>query len=380
MNTQQRDPIFESLDRLAGIADADLVGDRMPNIKRRVRTTRRRRGIAVAAAVLAVGGVGLWQGLPSEQSTAPITNPRGTPSQRITVDAQPQGHDHVRISFTVTGKSTAYADLESGEPVDYAGPRSTEVLVDGKVVDGSDGGAISCRPGGALTSYSLTFHVAKPLVVPVSSAGPHTVVVKAPYCADGVLTQSVESALVTTTEASGFMTFDQRTADLDGDGTNEVVKVLVPKDAQGPAQLLRVTWGTGETTTARLPNAMETTVSDPVDLDGDGDLELIVQGGGGDVSIGTVFLADTRGLEQVRTVDAAGHDVSLTSSTDPADPQTYFGTDGILSYRLDDPAATHFPAPVEVRAWSLTGSTLTESDQSVSQCVTFQRAFSLGPC
>lgn len=36
-----------------------------------------------------------------------------------------------------------------------------------------------------------------------------------------------------------------------------------------------------------------------------------------------------------------------------------FGDDGLYSHRLTDPAATQFPAPVEVRKLSLAGHTLT---------------------
>lgn len=389
MNTQQRDPIFESLDRLAGMADTDLVADRMPDIQRRVRVARQRRGagLVAAAAVLAVGGAGVWQALPSQRTAPPVTNPGTTPWQEITVNAEPEGTDHVqpagtdqvRISFTVTGESSAYADKGTGDPVDYAGPQSTNVLVDGKVVAASERGAISCEPGGELTPYTLKFHIDDPLVVPVSTPGEHTIVVKAPYCADGDLIESTHTVVVTT-QADGFATADQLNADIDGDGTDDVVALLVPKDVHGGNQLLRVTWGTGETNTATLPNTMEARLHDPVDLDSDGDLELIVEAGGGDMAEGSVFLADANNLEQVKSVDAAGNELPLRSDTDPAAWQTYFGADAIYSYRLTDPAATQFPAPVEVRKWSLSGNTLIQSEKSVSQCVSFQPTTTLGPC
>ncbi len=379
MSTQERDPVFESLDRLAGMADADLVGDRMPGIQRRVRVARRRRraGLVAAAAVVAVGGAGVWQALPSGQTPPTVTRPAPAPWQRIDLDARPQGADHVRISFSVTGESTAYADMNTGDPTDYAGPRSTEVVVDGAAVTGSDGGAISCEPGGDLTPYTMRFHADEPLVVPVSP-GQHTIVVKAPYCAEGELVRSTQRVVVSTT-AGGFTTFDQRKDDLDGDGTDEVLRLLVPK-GDGEDQLLEVTWGTGETTTATVPNTMETYLRDPVDLDGDGDLELVLEGGGGDMAEGMVFLADTDHLERVKTVDADGKQLPLRSYADPTTWQTYLGADGIYSYRLTDPAATQFPAPVEVREWSLAGDTLTRSPTSVTRCVSFQPTTELGPC
>ncbi len=95
---------------------------------------------------------------------------------------------------------------------------------------------------------------------------------------------------------------------------------------------------------------------------------------------GWVFLADRDTLEQVKTVDAAGNELSLHSDTDPTAWQTYFGADAIYSYRLTDPAATRFPAPVEVRKWSLAGNTLIQSEKSVTQCISFQPTTTLGPC
>jgi len=383
MNTQQRDPLFESLDRLTGMADTHLVGDRMPDIQRRVRVARQRKGagLVAAAAVLAVGGSGVWQTLPSERTAPPVTNPGTTPWQQITVNAEPEGSDHVRISFTVTGESTAYADMGTGDPVDYAGPRSTDVLVDGKVVAGSDRGAISCEPGGELTPYTMKFPVDEPLVVPVSSPGEHTIVVNAPYCADGDLVESTQTVVVTT-EAAGFTTADQLEADIDGDGTDDVVELLYPKDVTVEDQLLRVIWSRDETTTATLPQNWEGYLHDPVDLDSDGDLELIVSAGGGDMAEGWVFLAHPDSLERVKTVDAAGNELSLLSYGEPTAWQTWLGAEGVHSYRLIDPTATQFPAPVEARKWSLAGNTLTQSEKSVTMCVSFppHGPRMLGPC
>jgi hypothetical protein len=270
MSTQQRDPIFESLDRLAGIADADLVGDRMPHIQRRVRVARRRRtaGIVVAAAVLAVGGLGIWHALPSERAAGPVSHPDPTTP-----------------------------------------------------------------------------------------------------------TEAVETSPV-----DDFTTADRLRADLDGDGTDDLVQVLVPKDVQAEHQLLRVTWGTGETTDAALPSTMTAGLVDPVDLDADGDLELVVLAGGGETSETSVFLAGVDAVQQVKTVDAAGHDLPLRSLGDSTAWQTYVGPAGISSYRLVDPTATHFPAPVQVREWSLVGDTLTQSPETVSRCVTFQPATVISTC
>lgn len=262
MNTH--DPIFESLDRLAGIADADHVGDRMPDIKRRVRVARRRKGtgLAVAAALIAVAGVGVSQGLPSTRTAPP--------------------------------------------PVDNPGD--------------------------------------------IQSPGGH------------------------------FTTFDRRRADLDGDSAAEVIKIRVPVDTTVEDQQLQVEWGNGDIVTTALPNTMETSLLGPIDLDDDGDLELITRGGGGETSVTKVFQAEPASLAEVETVDAAGAGASLATSAEPTTWQVHVAADGIYSYRLTDPTTLDFPAPVTLRLWTLEGSTFTLPERSETQCVTFQPIFELGPC
>jgi hypothetical protein len=380
MNTQERDPIFASLDRLAGLADTDVVADRMPAIQRRVRVARQRKaaGLAAAAVVLAVGGAAVWQGLPSERSEPPpVTDP--TPWQDIAINAEPRGADHVRISYTVTGESSTYSDSQTGEPIDYAGPRNTDVLVDGKVVSGSDGGDISCEPGGVMTPYTMEFGVDKPLVVPVHGVGEHTIEVKAPYCADGTVVENSQRVVVTTV-ATGFTLGDQLTTDLDGDGIDEVIRIRVPNDVDGD-QELQVVWGTSAVSATSLANSMEHSIFDPVDLDGDGDRELIIHGGGGETSLYSVFLADTDNLEQVRTVDSSGKELLLSSpGEDLFAWHVSAGPDGIISYKLIDPESAAPPAPVRVREWTLSGNTLTQAAGSVSECVLVYTPLELGPC
>lgn len=381
MSTDKRDPIFESLDRLADLADLPGSTDRLPDIARRVRVARRRRqvGLVAATALLAAGGVGLWQNLPVGHGEPPVVPAGPAPAQRVTLDVTPADPHLLRISFRVTGTSTAYADGATGDPTSIAGPRSTTVSVDGRVVDRSDAGDLDCRPGGALTDYSQDYPAAGVLTVPVSSGERHTVVVDAPYCSEGDLVKS-SATVVVAARGVAYTSFDKLRADLDGDGEPETVEVLVPDDVTVETQRLRVRWGTGESTVASLPNTMETSLLDPRDLDGDGDLEVLLQGGGGELSVVTVFQADPGAVEQVRTAAAGGGKADLRSYATPGTWQTYVGPDGISSYRLVDPNPAQFPAPVEIRTWTLVGSTLTRSATSASGCVTFQPRTSLGPC
>lgn len=392
MSTRERDPIFEALDRLAGIADGDPVGDRMPDIRRRAGMARRRRvaGLVAAAVVLTVGGVGVQQALSEESATPPVvTTPDATPAQRIELDVRPRGSDELSIGFVVSGRSTPYVDPATGDPLGYAGPASAEVLVDGQVAVLEPAAALlrsgvpparvgeACEPAADIVDYRLEFHVDEPLVVPVTSPGEHTVVVNAPYCADGELVESTETVVVRT--GAALQTAERLRVDLDGDGADEVVELLWPGDVDGTGnQVLRVRWGTGETTEASLPNEMESDLPDPVDLDGDGDLELIVGAGGGDMAVYRVFLAEPDSLAEARVVAGGGR--GLHSDTDTSAWQTHLGADGFSDYRFADPDVQKLPAEVEVLSWTLAGDTLTLAERSTARCAMLQPDFTFGPC
>ncbi|MEZ5094715.1 MAG: hypothetical protein R2731_00390 [Nocardioides sp.] len=87
-----KDPIFDALDRLAGVADTDPVGDRMPAITRRARVHRQRAAAltaAGAAAALAVGYAAITSLGPAGRasdpgyatsSPSPTTAPTSDPS------------------------------------------------------------------------------------------------------------------------------------------------------------------------------------------------------------------------------------------------------------------------------------------------------------
>src|SRR5262245_2711911 len=103
MSTQQQDPIFESLDRLASLADDDIVTDRMPRIRHRVRRARQRRAAVVGVAGIAVvAGLVTWQSGMRDSSTPPATDGSIEIGQSMAVRAQAVGADHVGISFKIT--------------------------------------------------------------------------------------------------------------------------------------------------------------------------------------------------------------------------------------------------------------------------------------
>ncbi len=255
MSTRNHDSIFDSLDQVARLADAGTGRDRLPDIHRRVRVARRRKsvGAVTAALVLAVGGGGTVAEAARRDSAADSgRGPRGHVPPGDHHRSQAGGTHHGEDQLHRGGESTAYVDTDTGA-ASGAGPISTEVRVDGEVVDRAGPGALSCEPGGAVESYPRTFHAARPLVATVATAGEHTVTVSAPYCADGDVVESTQESVVTT-EVATMVVLDKLTTDLDGD---DRVRLLAPADGQGDEHRLELRSGTGETSTTMLPNAYE---------------------------------------------------------------------------------------------------------------------------
>lgn len=390
MSAQSRDPIFESLDRLAGEADRDFVGDRMPDIRRRVRAARRRRttGVGIAAAGVVVSGLGVWQVVSADDSVPDPARPTGL-EQTVSIEAEGTYADVVRVSFTVEGRSSAYVDPATGAAVP-AGPLSYVVLVDGEVkkrIDGAAAGGteLACEQGGAVTSYSAQLPRRKNgLGVVVSGPGEHVVEVRAPYCADGELVDEPTKVTVTTEVGRRAVT-GVHEADLDGDGQLDTARLLIPSpDATGADQELVVDWGAGGTATAALPNDMERRLESPRDLDGDGRPELIVSGGGGELGTWAVYRVTGSSLVAVTTVDEAGKEVPLNvyAIEGAAQNETWqvdLLPDGFYSYRYDD-AVPQRPAPVQVREWVLVGDTMTLQDATGQGCMDEQFQLQLRSC
>ncbi len=375
MNTHQRDPIADYFDQLAHVADGDLVSDRLPGIQRRVQQARvRKTGVALAAAAVAtVGGVGLWQGMPTDEDRGVTVAP--DLSQTIDLQAVAQGTSTISITFAVSGAATVPFDPGAGKWWDHAEATSVVVRVDGRRVFDDDTLGAECRAGGAVAAYSQNFPPAEPLVVPVDFAGEHKVVVKATYCADGQLVETVDRATVMTVGAPTVV--DRLKPDLDGDGVGESVKLI---QAANPADdlTLEVIWEDGSSQSAAMPNTMERRL-EAVDLDEDGDQEIVVIGGGGDTSEIVVFVVDRGDLVEASYVDAEGQPLEgLYGGAVPTDWNVSWVFGGIYSSR--NPNTGPYPAPLELRLWTLSGRTLTEETATTEGCLTEGGSISLGPC
>ncbi len=376
MSASERE-VLEALDRLAGIADTDPVGDRMPDIRRRVRVARRRKaaGVVAATALAVVGGLGVWQALPVADSEPDVVD-NGAAGQRIEITAEPVG-DQLQISATISGTSSVYTDEETGEPSDYAGPQSIEITVEGGQVAYSNRQGLDCRPTEERSSYTVTEPADGPIGVPLAGAALTMVQVSAPYCDDGELVRSTQTLPVRIPGVPLPVTSRER-VDLDADGARETV--LMRTDEYSSVSELTVEWGSGETTTQYLTEPPQATLLDPVDLDDDGDLELLVAGGGGEYYEVVVFQVDPSAITAVRAESASGASRRLLSGADPSVWRVNADARGIVSYKLVDPEATSFPAEVRVRQWTLQGDTLVEGAEETTACVTFQPRFVLGPC
>lgn len=170
---------------------------------------------------------------------------------------------------------------------------------------------------------------------------------------------------------------DRRRADLDGDSRMDTL--LVRSDKGSDAAELEVRWGSGEVVGASF-KLDAASLLEPVDLDGEGALEVLVSGGGGEYAEVVVWVVDQAMVTRVRSEDAAGRARPLTTDADPAAWQVHADSSRIVSYRLVDPETLDFPAPVRVRDWTLEGDALVEGRESRPACVTFQPRFVLAPC
>jgi hypothetical protein len=210
MTNETRDPIFQSLDDLAGLADHSSPTDRMSGITRRARTNRHRKvGAGVAGlAVLAAGTVGVLQLLPGDDSSsAPGIATEGPPTPppadglAIDLTVDPIDSTTLDVTYRIHGTATAWSDSETHKPFDISGPAYTGVLLDRQNVGGSDGGEMDCRPGAPLVPYDETWGgTAKnslPMQVEVPGPGTYEITVEAPYCgADGKIVPNETSTIV----------------------------------------------------------------------------------------------------------------------------------------------------------------------------------------
>lgn len=384
MNAEQRDPIFESLDQLAGLADRDLTGDRMPDIRRRVRATRRRRvaGVGLAAAAVVAAGLGITQ---LANSSAPIdpAKPAGDLSQTVSIDAVPAYSDLIQIRVSVEGRSSAYTDA-AGEAAP-AGPQNYQIIVDGQVVEETKAADVTCEAGGEVSSYSVGYPKQQRRFVPATVPGPgeHIVEVRAPYCADGELIDEPTTQTVTTALGEQVIR-DEQSADVGGDGQRDTVRIVTPAEGeQGDWELVVLLAGDTMISTL-LPNDSEWSLQAPQDLDGDGKSEIIVTGGGGETWLGGVYQVDGTTLRLVPTLDEAGQEEPLAFGFSDSGPQNVsfqieLTDDGLVSFRYVDASPTR-PAAVEVRRWVLADGTLTLQDATEPGCVDADFTLTLGNC
>lgn len=377
------DPIFEALDRLAAAADRSVSGDRMPDIRHRVRVARQRRVAGVAAVAVLAVGVGAWLGKPaSDRDLEPAPEP--TLEQTVTIEADAVSATRLRVAYTVAGRSSAYTAGGGGSVP--AGPFTMQLSVDGELYPGTpDPGDVSCRPGGAVTTYSKRFPgPTGSYAVDVSGPGEHVVVVRTEYCADGELLESTSQTVVTIPEDAADV-LDQKREDLDGNGFRELIQVRTDPEGGAGAQELRVSWQNGETSSAPLGSDYERGIDVPFDLDADGSVEIILSGGGGEFVGYEVFrLAADRSLVAIRTVNEAGQDEPLSSSyTDgfPLDEtwQVSWTPGIVVSWRAREPFPTR-PVTVDVRRWVLTGDTLTLQNEVEAGCWQVDLSVTVGGC
>ena len=253
------------------------------------------------------------------------------------------GRDTYRVIYVVTGTAVAVRDPGTKETVAHGNPLGTRVLLDGREVAGTDGGYVECDPAGEVERYDQSF---SPADVPIQP-GDHTLRVEVPYCTtDGQVRTASDSY---TSYFLGEVTeVDRNRADLDGDGTPEE---LVVSD-EGTESALHLSGSVDGTVS--LDAAEPVRVSEVVDLDGDGDREVLVEARWRSVTATIVVTLDD------------GQPALVTS---PAEgPRRYSGTvdgdfhgtrlvDGVLT-TWDGSGTGEEVGPVEGGTWVLEGTRL----------------------
>jgi hypothetical protein len=128
------DPIFEALDRLAGVVDTKPAGNPLPGITRKARANRRRTTALAAGGVAAVAaaslGVATVVDLPDQSrepgfTGSPSTSPTSAPSTTPTSPPEPALAEYDRARADVDGDGAAdiirvrvpVADADEGHDV-----------------------------------------------------------------------------------------------------------------------------------------------------------------------------------------------------------------------------------------------------------------------
>lgn len=415
MNDDERDPILRGLDDLAASADDDQVTDRMAVISRKARANRIRKGTAGAAclAVLAVGAVGALQLLPGREtiyvpapaSTPSVSAPSApstpsapsaptTPSAPASPSTPPAtgglviddvivsqiARTTLGVSFRIHGTSQVWSEVQDDQPLGFAGPRYTRVLLDGQRADagGDDRSEITCRAGTPEKAYDATVlgQDLKGIHVDVPGPGTYTVTVQAPYCgADGTVVPREVSQTVTVTDPEMVVT-DETSVDIDGDGRADRIQVLMPQadrqQGQSAYLVAKVTRASGQTTEFPIRGFWVPTVAGAADLNDDGVPEVqIVASGENHTSWSVLTFTDGK-VVAATPVSAGEQDVQPDVGTglDGSYQQTWLRNGQLVSWFSPTDWDRESSTQVTLSAWVLDGAQLSLSDQTTTVCVT----------
>ena len=155
--------------------------------------------------------------------------------------------------------------------------------------------------------------------------------------------------------------------DIDGDGRTDVVQ-LMSEATPGVPDQITISWGTEGIERHALTGGGEGDLLPLRDLDGDGDLEVVVSAGGGEASWYDVFTFTGTDVVKVGTDGATGAGVPSLSGFQNEGWSTTYLADGFVEYRFADPGSMRAPAPIELRDWVLDGTALAASSQVTQGC------------
>lgn len=405
MSHDPSDPITRGLDRLAGLADGDPVGDRMSGINRKARVYRRRKqavgaaGLALVTAATA-GILLLPNGDGARTAPPPAASPSTATETSAPVSPTPQptasATGRVRTPEDIAGLRTDVTAQQIGPDTVGVlirmygtvpgGPGTIRVLLDGEPATGSplleqinsigDGTAV-CEPGAekVTVDQTLTDSERKGLRVTVPGPGTYTIAVVAPFCQDDGAPALTRDTREVTVIDGPLVAVDETSVDLDDDGRPDRVRLLLPERDRTRGSgytVAEVSLSSGETSRVLLSGSGVPAVAGEADLDGDGVPEVPVVSRERERESWTVLTVVDGDV--VAAVPVGPGEQVVQPESGPMSTGGYQHTwlsDGrLFSWYANEPWDQASDAEVNRYSWVLDGGTIALSDPGEQACVT----------
>ncbi len=169
--------------------------------------------------------------------------------------------------------------------------------------------------------------------------------------------------------SSALVLVDRAPADVDADGTLDLVLLKSADRYDGGRARIVVRWGSGGSGSVRFSIGANPRLGNMTDIDLNGDLEIAAVSGGGDAVRWDLVTLEQGSLAKVTTIDASTRPAQLRAVAETRGYNTIESAGGgYLDYRFSEWPTGAAPAPVTIRDWELSGTTLTRSAHRSNGC------------